>query len=91
MADMGRILDKTILAKLPSSEVVEVDESFPEHKQWAKYWQQNAKGGAVIISAQESEDVILALREANELRLIWPSDTVLNMWTELINIFQPDD
>ena len=39
MADMRHILEETFLAKLPSSEVVEFDESFPERKQWAKYWQ----------------------------------------------------
>ena len=48
---------------------MESDESVPQHKEWAKYWQQNAKAGAVILSAQESEDVILALQEANELIL----------------------
>ena len=69
MADMGHILDEKFLAKLPSSEDMELDESIPEHKQWAKYWQQNAKVGAVILSAQESEDVIWALQEANELTL----------------------
>ena len=49
------------------------------------------KAGAVILAAQESEYVILALQEANELVLTWPSGTALNMWKELINIFQPDD
>jgi hypothetical protein len=47
--------------------------------------------GAVILVAQESEDVILTLQEVNELILTWPSGTVPNMWKELVNIFQPDD
>ena len=46
------------------------------------------KAGAVILSAKENEDVILALQEVNELTLTWPSGTVPNMWRELITIFQ---
>ena len=69
MADMGHVLEETFSAKLPNSETVELDESKPDHKQWAKYWRQNAKAGAVILAAQESEDVILALQEANKLIL----------------------
>ena len=52
MADMGHVLDKKLLAKLPSSKVVELDESKLDHKQWAKYRRQNVKAGAVILSAQ---------------------------------------
>ena len=52
MVNMGHVLEKSSLAKLPSSETVELDESIPEHKQWAKYRQQNAKAGAVILTAQ---------------------------------------
>ena len=70
---------------------MELDESIPEHKQWAKYWRQNAKAGAVLLAAQESEDVMLALQEANKLTLTWPSGTVLDMWQMIIDIFQPDD
>ena len=33
MADMGHVLDKTFLAKIPSSETMELDKSIPEHKQ----------------------------------------------------------
>ena len=69
MADMGHVPEETCLAKLPSSKVVELVESIPEHKQWAKYWRQNAKAGAGILSAQESGDVILALQETDELTL----------------------
>ena len=54
---------------------MELDESIPEHKQWAKYRQQNAKAGAVLLAAQESEDVNLALQDDNELTLTWPSGT----------------
>ena len=43
------------------------------------------------MGAQESEDVILALQEANELKFTWPSGTAPNMWKELMNTFQPDD
>ena len=91
MADMGHVLGEKFLAKLPSSEVAELDESIPEYKEWAKYRRHSAKAGAVILSAQENEDVILALQEANDLTLTWPSGTVSSMWKELINIFQPDD
>ena len=33
----------------------------------------------------------MALQEANELTLTWPSGTAPTMWKELINIFQLDD
>ena len=59
---------------------MELDESIPEHKQFAKYRRQNAKAGAVILAAQENEDVILALWESNTLLLTWPSRTVPDMW-----------
>ena len=91
IADMGHILEETFLAKLPRSKTAELDESKPDHKQWAKYRQPNTKAGAVILSAQENEDVILALQEANELKLTWPSGIVSTMWQTLIDIFQPDD
>ena len=91
MANIGHVLEKSFLTKLPSSETMELDESIPEHKQWAKYWRQYAKAGAVLLAAQESEDVILALEKANELTLTWPSRTVPYMWQMLIDIFQPDD
>ena len=48
MADMGHVLEETLLAKLPSNEAVELDESTLKHKQWAKYRQQNAKAGAIF-------------------------------------------
>ena len=41
--------------------------------------------------AQESEDVILALQEANELKLTWTSGTARNMLNELKNMLQPND
>ena len=50
MADIGHVLDKKSLAKLPSNEVVEIDESIPEQKEWGKCRQQNATVGAVILS-----------------------------------------
>ena len=75
MTHMGHVLEETFLAKLPSSETVELDESKLEHKQWAKYWRQNAKAGAVILSAHESQDVMLALQEANKLTLSVRSST----------------
>ena len=70
---------------------MELSDSIPEYNQWAKYWRQNAKAGAVILAAQESEEVILALQEANELTLTWPSVTAPDMWQTLIDIFQPDE
>ena len=73
IADMGHVLDNTLLAKLPSSKTMELDDSIPKHKQCAKYWRQNTKAGAVILAAQESEDVTFALQEANELIITWPS------------------
>ena len=80
MADLGHVLEETFLEKLPSRKIVELDESKPDHKQWAEHWRQNAKAGAVILPAQESEDVILKLQEANELTLTWPSGTAPIMW-----------
>ena len=59
---------------------MELDESIPEHKQFTKYRRQNAKAGAVILAAQESEDVILALQESNTLLLTWPSGTEPDIW-----------
>ena len=75
MAAMGHVLEETFFAKLPSSKDMELDESIPERKQWVKYGRPNAQAGAVILLAQESEDVILALQEANELTFTWPSRT----------------
>ena len=91
MANMGHVLNKSFSTKLPSSETMELDESIPEHKQWAKYRWQNAKAGAVILAAQESEDVILALQEPNKLLLTWPCGTAPDMWQALEDIFQLDD
>ena len=51
MADMGHILEKSFSAKLPTSETMELDESIPEHKQFAKYWQQNMKARAITLAA----------------------------------------
>ena len=84
-------MDKILLAKTPSSKTTELDKIVPEYKQWSIYWRQNAKAGSVILAAQESEDLILALREANKLTLTWPSGTASDLWQTLIDIFQPDD
>ena len=75
MADMEHVLDKKLLEKSPSSKSLKLDESIPEHKEWVEYRRQNAKSGAAILSAQEREDIILALQEANELKLTLPSGT----------------
>ena len=69
MANMGHVLDMSFSTKLPSSKTLKLDESIPEHKQWAKYWRQKANAGAVLLAAQESEDLILSLQEANGLTL----------------------
>ena len=61
LANIAHVLEPGFNRKLPSSETMELDESDPEGKQFAKYWQQNAKAAAVLIVAQESEDVILAI------------------------------
>ena len=86
-ADLGHVLDNNFLGKLPRSKDMEFNNSSAAHKEWAKYRQQNAKAGAAIMGAQDSKDVILALQEANELELAWPSRTAPNMWKELKNMF----
>ena len=78
-ADLGHVLDNSFLGKLPRRKDMELNNSSVEHKQWVRYRRQNAKRGAAIVGAQESEDVILALQEANELELTWPSRTAPNM------------
>ena len=78
MADMGHVLDRKFLGKLPGSKDMELDDISDKHNAWAKYQQQNAKAGAAIVGVQESEDVTLALQEANEHKLTWPSETALN-------------
>ena len=90
-ANMGHVLEKTFSAKLPTSEKMELDESIPEHKQFSKYRQQNVKAGAVILAAQENEDVILEIQESNTMLLTWPSGTVPDMWKALEDLFQPED
>ena len=90
-ANMGHILEKGFLAKFPTSKTMEFDESIPDHKQFAKYRRHHVKAGAVLLAAQESEDVILAIQESNTLLLTWPSDTALDMWQALEDIFQVDD
>ena len=45
----------------------------------------------VLLAAQESEDVILAIQEANTMIVTWPSGTAPDMWKALEDIFQPDD
>ena len=87
IADIGYVLDGTFLGKLPASKDMELDDSSDGHKMWAKYQRQNVKAMAAIMGAQESEDAILALQEDNELKLTWPSGTVLNMWKEPQNTF----
>ena len=62
-ANMGHILEKGFSVKLPTRKTMKLDKSIPENKQFAKYRRQNAKVGAVILAAQESEDVILAIQE----------------------------
>ena len=47
--------------------------------------------GCKILAAQESEDVMLALQEANDLLLTQPSGIAPDMWQTLGDIFQPDD
>ena len=66
------------MGKLSRDENMELNDSLVKHKEWTKYWQHNAKAGAVTVRAQKSE-VILALEEANELELTWPSGTAPNM------------
>ena len=48
---------------------MELNNSLVKHKEWSKYWQQNAKAGASIVGTPESEDGILSLQEATELEL----------------------
>ena len=57
----GTRFGEVILDKVTQQQNNRVRESIPEHKQCAKYQRQNAKAGAVLLAAQESEDVILAL------------------------------
>ena len=91
MTNMGHVLEKIFPAKLPTNETMELDESIPEHKQFAKYWRQNAKAGAGILPAQGSEDVMLALQESNKLLLTWPSETAPDTWQALEDIYQLGD
>ena len=37
MVNMGHILEKSFSVKQPINKTMELDESIPEHKQWAKY------------------------------------------------------
>jgi predicted restriction endonuclease len=67
LAIMAHVLEPEFSTKLPSSETMELDETDPAGKEFAKYRRQNAKAAAVLIAAQESEDVILAFQEANTL------------------------
>ena len=69
MTDMGHVLDKMFLGNLSRSKDMKLDDSSTKHKAWAKYRQLNTKAGAAIVGVQESEDVICALQEANELEL----------------------
>ena len=49
------------------------------------------KSGSSYSISTGNEGVILALQEANELTLTWPSGTAPSIWQALIDIFQPDD
>merc|ERR1712086_834780 len=88
---MAHVLEPEFNGKLPSSKTMELDESDPASKQVAKYRRQNTKAAAVLIAAQESEDVILAIQESNTLLVTWPSRTAPDTWKALEDIFQPDD
>ena len=55
-----RVLDK-------ASTSLHINDKTTAGKEFAKYRRQNAKAAAVLIAAQESEDVILAFQEANTL------------------------
>ena len=70
---------------------MELDENDPDDKQFAKYRRQNAKAAAVVLAAQENEDVMLAIQEANTMIVTWPSGTAPDTWKALEEIFQPDD
>ena len=91
LAIMAHVLEPEFSTKLPSSETMELDETDPAGKEFAKYRQQNAKAAAVLIAAQESEDVILAIQESNTMLVTWPSGTAPDMWKTMEDIFQPDD
>ena len=86
-ANMAHDLEPTFSVKLPSSKTMELDETTPAGKEFAKYRRQNAKAAAVLIAAQESEDVILAIQEANTMIVTWPSGTAPDMWKALEDIF----
>ena len=90
-ANMAHVLEQSFLRKLPSTETCELNEATPTGRDHAKYRRQNAKAAAVLIAAQESEDVILAIQEANTLLITWPSGTAPDMWKALADIFQPND
>ena len=88
---MAQVLEPEFVAKLLSSETMELDESDPDSKQFASYRRQNVKAAAVLIAAQESEDVILAIQEANTMIVTWPIGTAPDVWKTLEDIVQPDD
>ena len=90
-ANMAHVLEPSFLGKLPSTETCKLNEATPAGRDHAKYRRQNAKAAAVLIAAQDSEDVILAIQEANSMELPWPSGTAPDMWKALEDIFQPDD
>ena len=73
MADMGHVINESFLLKLPASEDQELDPTDSSQKVLIKYRRQNAKAVAAIIAAQESEDVIMGLQDANDLVVTFPS------------------
>ena len=73
MADMGHVINEKFLLKLPASEDQELDPTDLRQKELIKYRRQNAKAVAEIVAAQESEDVIVGLKDANDLVVTFPS------------------
>ena len=80
MADMGHVVRKSFLLKLPASKDQELDPSNPSQKNQIKYRRQNAKAVAAIVAAQESEDMIVGLKDTNDLVVTFPSGVVCKNW-----------
>lgn len=91
MANIGRVLDKNFLDKLSTSVNQELDPENSDHKELINYWRQNPKTMAAIVTAQESEDVIMGLRDSNKLIVTFMSEITCNYCKELKNKFQPED
>ena len=53
MADFRHVLEESFLSKLTIDENMELNDNTAEHKEFAKYQQQNAKMGEAIVGAME--------------------------------------